>query len=348
MSRITWPILYVNCRAGLKWQSIPNVFWHSTRTQTAPHFHISLALYPIVYFLSPREDAYCEPPRRQDVWKTHTTTEVCLTDTYTGRKNYPLSSCDPNCVPSKNDTEMQAQRQRSYASSILRSASALTAVTSQRGTKGKGGQAWWKILMELWGPLGPDTSSLTRIAGNPHRKQFHTTGPQRFLPKTKSNQISASYNTTLTAPLKTQNPGQSMFIFSTQQPYNQAFCSKTNKEQTNEKKPSRQNEKQKVVITSMTANIVFTVNFNYLNQMGRKVPSACVVNLWPLTQCFKSVHQKTESSVIKKSKAIIPLFKKNKKDIQPNTLKKSKGAQNSISRTFWSHLLQMTHSTVMP
>lgn len=222
---------------------------------------------------------------------------------------------------------MQAQRQRSYASSIVRSASAFTAVTSQKGTKGKGGQARRKILMELWGPLGPDTSSLTRIAGNPHRKQFHTTGPQRFLPKTKSNQISASYNTTLTAPLKTQNPGQSMFIFSTQQPYNQAFCSKTNKEQTNEKQPSRQNEKQKVAITSMTANIVFTANFNYLNQMGRKVPSACVVNLWPLTQCFKSVHKKTESSVIKKSKAIIPLFKKKtnkqkKNDIQSNTLKK--------------------------
>lgn len=90
----------------------------------------------------------------------------------------------------------------------------------------------------------------------------------------------------------------------------------------------------------MTANIVFTVNFNYLNQMGRKVPSACVVNLWPLTQCFKSVHKKTESSVIKKSKAIIPLFKKNKNDIQPNTLKKkkSKGAQNSI----WPELFDRT------
>lgn len=187
MSRITWPILHVNCRAGLKWQSIQSVFWHSTRTQTVPHFHTTLALYTIVYFLSPRKDAFCEPPRRQDVWKTHTTTEVCLTDTYTGSglENYPLSSSDPKCVPSKNDTEMQAQRQRSYASSILRSASAFTAVTSQRGTKGKGGQARWKILMELWGPLGPDTSSLTRIAGNPHRKRFHTTGPQRFLPKNK-------------------------------------------------------------------------------------------------------------------------------------------------------------------
>lgn len=116
-----------------------------------PLYYIEGKGCPIVYFLSPRKDAFCEPPRRQDVWKTHTTTEVCLTDTYTGSglENYPLSSSDPKCVPSKNETEMQAQRQRSYASSILRSACAFTAVTSQRGTKGKGGQARWKILMEL-------------------------------------------------------------------------------------------------------------------------------------------------------------------------------------------------------
>lgn len=54
-------------------------------------------------------------------------------------------------------------------------------ITSEKGIKGTG-QTRWKDL----GPSrGPNANSLTRITGIPHRKLFHTTGPQCFLQKNR-------------------------------------------------------------------------------------------------------------------------------------------------------------------
>lgn len=171
-------------------------------------------------------------PRRQDVRKTHRMTEVCLTDTYTGVQKLSLFLLC--CVSSKpcpiwNNT---LEHTHTLASTCQLYSHVCVQNTSEKGIKGTGSQAWWKILMELWGPVSPNTSSLTRITGNPHRKRFHTTGPAKFPPK-KQKVTKSLLHATL-HPHYTQ----SVFIFPTQEPCNQAFCSKPTKNKQTKNSPT--------------------------------------------------------------------------------------------------------------
>lgn len=173
--------------------------------------------------------SFCETPRRQDVWKT----EVCLTDTYTTSacNNYPFS-----CA-STQKCRLQHKHALFHTPALfswvwLHSPQSW----SEKGTKGTGGQAWWKFLMALWGPAGPDTSSLTRITGNPDRKWFHTTGPL-LLPPEKQKVTKSLLCRTLhpLCTLENTESGAVCVYFPHPIAMSWSFLFKTKKEQTDEK-----------------------------------------------------------------------------------------------------------------
>lgn len=161
------------------------------------------------------------------------------------------------------------------------------------GHKGHTGvQAQWKILMELWCLVGPNTSSLTRITGNTHTGNgFTEQGCNASSKKTESYQISALWNT---PPPSTHLKTSSLYLFSP--PSSHVIkLSAQNQEGTN---ITKNRPTTKTISRSMTANIV---NFNDLNQSNRKIHFAGTANHWPTTHCFRLPVRKanTESINIK-------------------------------------------------
>lgn len=163
----------------------------STRIQTCESVVTGRIVY-VCYGLSPGKiHAVSSVKRHVDrmFWKTQRMTEVCLIDTYTGSglKNYPFSSMSPP-NPIWNNTETYARTHTPASICQLYSHVCIQHKQSQAKKRAQRARAFkldGKFSWSCEARSVPDTSSLTRITGNPHRKRFHTTGPQCFLQKNR-------------------------------------------------------------------------------------------------------------------------------------------------------------------